>query len=176
MSRQNPAESITGRQRDMLDQWAVWLYRQGYTTRQAGAALDVASSTVSNALARSGVSSRRGLGTRPDLEPDLYAKRWRALEPVPGAALADGKLNQHGLLTVALATWKGKNALVLLASRALEATEAERKDAVALLDETIAYAEKLQLVLLSPHGDYADGVRTDPRHRDDVGHRFSGER
>jgi hypothetical protein len=165
------SEKITARQREALDLWAAWLYRQGYTTGQIGAALRLSGSTISMSLARTGIPTRTTPGRREDLEKGLWGERWRACEPPPGSALAAGKLNQNGLLTSALRTWQSRNALAVFANRALEATDAERKDAVAVLEQTIAYATKLQLVLSDP--EFAETVRRDPAYRDDVGHRFT---
>lgn len=163
-------ERLTLQQRHVLDDWVVWLYGQGYTTAQAGSALGLSASSISNSLVRRGVPHRGSLGRRADLEPGVYARPWRALEPVPGTALAAGALNRHGLLTSALATWKSKNALAVFASRVQDAAEEERKEAVAVLEETVAYARQLQKVLSDP--GFAAEVRKDPAYRDDVGHRF----
>jgi hypothetical protein len=173
MAGRKHQEHLTSRQREVLDLWAVFLYRKGYTTRQVGDALRLSSSTVSYSLARMGCKVRNEVGRLPGMEPDLYAEQWRALQRPPGTALAAGKLNQNGLLTSALKTWESRNALSVFAHRSAEASEAELKDGVEALEDVIAYARQLQRVLADPA--FAAEVRGDPSYRDDVGHRFRRE-
>ncbi len=159
-------------QRNALDSWVAYLYKQGYTGRQVAVAIKLSPSTVSNSLARLEVKTRGGTARLPDLEEGKYAMEFRRVQYPPGEAMSQGKLNQGGLLTVALTHWKAKNALAVLANRVEDAGTGELGDAADSLQETIAYARNLIRVLTEP--DFAKEVRTDPGYRDDVGHRFTG--
>ncbi len=165
-------EKLTLEQRAALDSWVAYLYKQGYTGGQVAAAIKLSPSTVSNSLARLGIKTRGGIGRLPDLEEGKYAMEFRRVQYPPGEVMAQGRLNQGGLLTTALVHWKSKNALSALANRVEAASPAELGDAAVSLEETIRYAQNMIRVLDFP--DFAKEVRTDPRYRDDVGHRFTG--
>jgi hypothetical protein len=162
-------ERVTARQREAMDAWSRYLYRKGYTTKQIGVAMQLSQSSISSSLARTRIVTRKQPGQQPDPEPGS-AGGWRELQFPPGTALAAGNLNQGGLLTSALLTWQGRNALSVFARRSAEASGEELKDGFLELQRTIEYAQKLQRVLTDP--EFAEEVRKDPSYRDDIGHRF----